>query len=101
MNKTGIIRRIDDLGRVVIPGEIRKASNIREGEALEIFYDKDMVCFKKCDFSISADLNAVADNILEDIRTSVYADEKIKIVKQLQKIAKKYAQIKREEEKND
>ena len=49
MKATGIIRRIDDLGRVVIPKEIRRTMNIREGDPLEIFLDKEtnMVCFSK------------------------------------------------------
>ena len=49
MRTTGIVRRIDDLGRVVIPREIRKQIGIREGEPLEIFVDKQnkMVGFKK------------------------------------------------------
>jgi AbrB family transcriptional regulator (stage V sporulation protein T) len=38
---TGIVRRIDDLGRVVIPKEIRRTLRIREGDPLEIFTDKD------------------------------------------------------------
>jgi len=38
---TGIVRRIDDLGRVVIPKEIRKTLHIREGDPLEIFVDRD------------------------------------------------------------
>ena len=48
MRATGIVRRIDDLGRVVIPKEIRKSLGIREGDALEIFTDPDekAVCFK-------------------------------------------------------
>ena len=41
MKATGIVRRIDDLGRVVIPKEIRKTLRIREGDPLEIFTDKD------------------------------------------------------------
>ena len=39
--KSGIVRRIDELGRVVIPKEIRKTMRIREGEELEIFVDDD------------------------------------------------------------
>ena len=39
MKSTGIIRRVDDLGRVVIPKEIRRSLGIREGEPLEIFVD--------------------------------------------------------------
>ena len=41
MKATGIVRRIDDLGRVVIPKEIRRNLHIREGEPLEIFVDKE------------------------------------------------------------
>ncbi|MDD6339983.1 MAG: stage V sporulation protein T [Butyrivibrio sp.] len=41
MRATGIVRRIDDLGRVVIPKEIRRTLRIREGDALEIFTDRD------------------------------------------------------------
>ena len=48
MKATGIVRRIDDLGRVVIPKEIRRTMRIREGDPLEIFTDKDGgVVFKK------------------------------------------------------
>ncbi|MFW6409783.1 MAG: stage V sporulation protein T [Halanaerobiales bacterium] len=41
MKATGIVRRIDDLGRVVIPKEIRRTMRIREGEPLEIFVDRE------------------------------------------------------------
>ncbi|MCI8341959.1 MAG: stage V sporulation protein T [Firmicutes bacterium] len=41
MKATGIVRRIDDLGRVVIPKEIRRTMRIREGDPLEIFTDRD------------------------------------------------------------
>ena len=48
MKATGIVRRIDDLGRVVIPKEIRRTMRIREGDPLEIFTNKDgEVIFKK------------------------------------------------------
>lgn len=41
MKATGIVRRIDDLGRVVVPKEIRRTLRIREGDPLEIFTDRD------------------------------------------------------------
>lgn len=41
MKATGVVRRIDDLGRVVIPKEIRKVHRIKEGDPLEIFTDKE------------------------------------------------------------
>lgn len=47
MKETGIVRRIDDLGCIVIPKEIRRSLKIREGDPLEIFLEKDYVCFKR------------------------------------------------------
>ncbi|MBO5314881.1 MAG: AbrB/MazE/SpoVT family DNA-binding domain-containing protein [Clostridia bacterium] len=48
MKATGIVRRIDDLGRVVIPKEIRRTMRIKEGDPLEIYTDRDgEVIFKK------------------------------------------------------
>lgn len=47
MKATGIVRRIDDLGRVVIPKEIRRTMNIREGDPLEIYLEDGGVVFKK------------------------------------------------------
>lgn len=48
MRATGIVRRIDDLGRIVIPKEIRRTLRIKEGDPLEIFVDRDgEIIFKK------------------------------------------------------
>lgn len=47
MKATGIVRRIDDLGRVVIPKEIRRTLAIREGDPLEIYTTDDGVLFRK------------------------------------------------------
>ena len=41
MKATGIVRRVDDLGRIVIPKEIRRTLRIREGDPLEIYTDRD------------------------------------------------------------
>ena len=41
MKATGVVRRIDELGRIVVPKEIRRVMRIREGDPLEIFTDKD------------------------------------------------------------
>ena len=59
MKATGIVRRIDDLGRIVIPKEIRRTLKIREGDPLEIFLENDYVCFKR----YSA-LNSLDDKVL-------------------------------------
>ena len=48
MKATGIVRRIDDLGRVVIPKELRRSLKLKDGDPLEIFIEDDnMICFKK------------------------------------------------------
>ena len=47
MKATGIVRRIDDLGRIVIPKEIRRTMHIREGDPLEIFVGSGEIVFKK------------------------------------------------------
>ena len=47
MKSTGVVRRIDDLGRVVIPKEIRRTAHLREGDPLEIFVKGNTICFKK------------------------------------------------------
>ena len=64
MKATGIVRRIDDLGRVVIPKEIRRTMRIREGDPLEIYTDKDGgVIFKK--YSLMGGLGDFAGQIGE------------------------------------
>ncbi len=62
MKATGIVRRIDDLGRVVIPKEIRRTMRIREGDPLEIFTDREGgVIFKK--YSPVADISTYAGDV--------------------------------------
>lgn len=69
MKATGIVRRIDDLGRVVIPKEIRRTMRIREGDPLEIFTDKDgEVIFKK--YSPIGELSDFAAQICESMHKS-------------------------------
>ena len=66
MKATGIVRRIDDLGRVVIPKEIRRTLRIREGDPLEIYTEKDgEVIFKK--YSPMGDLQMFAAQMCDAI----------------------------------
>lgn len=81
MKATGIVRRTDDLGRVVIPKEIRRTMNIREGEPLEIFLEDGGVVFKKY-------LPNCRDDLVSAIRNAAeYYDNRV-IARQLEKIAK-------------
>ena len=64
MKATGIIRRVDDLGRVAIPREIRRSMGIREGEPLEIFIDgRDTVCFRKYETNLCGEVDRLKDQI--------------------------------------
>ena len=70
MRATGIVRRIDDLGRVVIPKEIRKTLRIREGDPLEIFTAKDgEVILKK--YSPIGELNEFSQEYAETLGETV------------------------------
>lgn len=66
MNSTGFTRPMDDLGRVVIPREIRRSLKFREGDTFEIYFDPvlNMVGFKKVN---------VHDNICKDLQTLIKA----------------------------
>jgi len=59
MKSTGIVRKIDDLGRMVIPIELRKTMNINKKDPMEIFVDEEKIVLKKyepaCIFCVSAD----------------------------------------------
>ena len=80
MKATGIIRRIDDLGRVVIPREIRKSLGIAEGDPLEIFVDpaERTVCFQK--------YNTTTNDILDEAIRKVENDEGIEEADRLREV---------------
>ncbi len=70
MKATGIVRRIDDLGRVVIPKEIRRTLRIREGDPLEIFTDSDGgIILKK--YSPIGELGAFAKEYAESLAQTI------------------------------
>ena len=69
MKATGIVRRIDDLGRVVIPKEIRRTLRLREGTPLEIFTDREgEIILKK--YSPMAELSTFARQYAESLAQS-------------------------------
>lgn len=67
MNNRGIVRNTDDLGRIVIPKEMRKAHNIKEGDPLEIFNTPEGILIKKYvpveNFDVH--INSLIDSILK------------------------------------
>ena len=86
MKATGIVRRVDDLGRVVIPKEIRRTASIREGDPLEIFLDEDgAVVFRKYNPTYRDDLIDTLQNAAYYYDN--YEDDRA-IAEQLRKIAK-------------
>nr|WP_282706870.1 AbrB/MazE/SpoVT family DNA-binding domain-containing protein [Natroniella acetigena] len=72
MKSTGIVRKVDELGRVVIPIELRRTLNIENKDALEIYVDQEKIIFKKyepaCIFCNNADniTNFKGKNICPD-----------------------------------
>lgn len=69
MKTTGIIRRIDELGRIVIPKEIRKSLRIKEGESLEILINNEDIILKK--YSMIKNLNNFAQDIADAIHSFI------------------------------
>ena len=65
MRATAIVRRIDNLGRVVIPKEICRTMKIREGDPFEIFLDNDCVCFRK--YSMLGNIEDCAKNASDSL----------------------------------
>ena len=84
MKFTGIVRRIDDLGRVVIPKEIRRTLQIREGDPLELYVDNNVICFKK--YEVNEAEHALA--CLEDVVNDMWDERELrgKIVPHIQEI---------------
>lgn len=74
MHMTGLVRRVDDLGRIVIPKEIRKRLNITEGEPMMLYIENDCVTFKKYDF-LKESRNATKKTILLYSNCSDFVNE--------------------------
>lgn len=72
MKATGIVRRIDDLGRIVIPKEIRRTLRLREGDPLELYTDGGAVIFKKYVPTSETDVS----NIIKGMVASIGAIDK-------------------------
>ncbi len=80
MKTTGIVRKIDDLGRVVIPREIRRNLGIREGDLFAFYTDEDEIILRKYDASIG--LRELVRR-LEEVFSDVKNDMDIRIANQI------------------
>ena len=81
MKATGIVRKLDSLGRIVIPKEIRNNMHIKDGENLEIYLDKDNIILKK--FSNIDNISLLSDDIVSSINYIV--DETV-LITDLEKV---------------
>ena len=92
MKTTGIIRRIDDLGRIVIPKELRKSLRIKNGDSLEIFVDNDDVILKKYSpiESIEEAASRYVDSFNQVIKKNILVTDKDKIIAASGNLKKKY-----------
>lgn len=73
MRATGIVRRVDDLGRIVIPKEVRNKLGIKEGTPMELFIDRGCVIFKH--YPAEEFLKNALDNLKNAVNTYVYEDD--------------------------
>ena len=82
MKSTGVTRKIDDLGRVVIPKEIRKNLGIRDGESLEIFTEEDSIILKKhSEIEKFEDLGKKLSDLIESIfKVDVIITDREKVI---------------------
>lgn len=100
MKATGIIRRIDDLGRVVIPKEIRRSCRIREGDPIEIFTvqmgGQPIVCFRKYEAGFMNSLTRLADAIDDEMMYDVSDEQRSEVRKHFNEIAKILSEWKNE-----
>lgn len=77
MRATGIVRRVDDLGRIVIPREIRRSLGIREGEPLEIYLENDAVVFRRYSFRLSEEVKRLGELVEANYNGSTENCEKL------------------------
>ena len=92
MKTTGIIRRIDDLGRIVIPKELRKTLRIKNGDSLEIFVDNEDIVLKKYSpmESIEEAAGKYVDSFNKVIKHSVIVTDKDKVIAASGLLKKRY-----------
>lgn len=92
MKATGVVRRIDDLGRIVIPKEIRRNYKINEGDSLEIFVDNNGIILKK--YSLLDDMVEIALQLVEVVRKvygkNIIITDKERVIAAVKDLNKEY-----------
>jgi|GEM_PF-45571 len=82
LKSTGVIRKIDELGRIVVPKEIRRNLRIRDGENLEIFIEEESIVLKKVskieDFKYLADL--VCEQVFNNLNLNIAITDREKVI---------------------
>ena len=82
MKNTGMIRRIDELGRIVIPKEIRNTLEIDSNDTLEIYVDKDQIVLKKHNFTFNKSINneSLISSANEFVNGNIFVSDKEEIL---------------------
>lgn len=82
MKKNGIVRRVDELGRLVVPKEIRKSLRIKEGDSVEIFNENDSIVIRR--YSSLERLKEFADllvnSVYSDIKKNIFVTDTNKVI---------------------
>lgn len=92
MKTTGVSRRIDDLGRIVIPKEIRKSLKIRDGELLEILVDEEKIILSKHSSmkSIEDTARLCVESVNETLNLNILVTDRDKVIAASSQLRKKY-----------
>ena len=90
MKQTGIVRRIDDLGRIIIPKEIRRSLRISEGDPLELWIDGDSIVVTKYKHTLhmSEAINRLKESLKDDFNNCKYKNELLNLVSVMEELIK-------------
>ena len=93
MKSFGIVRRIDDLGRIVIPREIRRTMNIGEGDAMELCYDGDCLILRPYYMEYDLAERVESLNAMVDLDCNLPAEERQQVSAILNRACKELRDI--------
>ena len=92
MKSTGVVRRIDELGRIVVPKEIRKSLRIKNGDSLEIFLNDEDIVLKK--YSPIETLESILDNYVDSfnqvMKHNIIVTDRDRVIAMAGNLKKKY-----------